>query len=224
MKETDETMHALQAACRSMPNVWDGRSSILEMKEAGSRHWRQMEWMGWYFEFLCEREFQGILSMPGKRYGNTEFDAFGRMSWDFKAHAANTQSHTVITNDTEAIGRTLDDYGFYGLVLAVGMVEYNDEEATFKAWHDQLKGKRSAYEENRIMRGAPSRTRKTEFTLSEIHFICLNEDMLSEISGSFQEGLRNADGSPRRPKVTINIRRIPDAALISTESFDSSTG
>ena len=220
MKETDVTIHALQAACRRMPAVWDGRSSILEMKQAGYPHWRQMEWMGFYFQYLCEREFQGILSMPGKRYGRTEFDAFGQMSWDYKAHAANTQRHTVITNDTEAITKTLDDYGYYGLVLAVGMVEYNDEEATFKFWHDRLKGEMSVYEENRIMRGAPSRTRKTEFALSEIHFICLNEDMLSECSGSFQEGLRNADGSPRRPKVTINIRRIPEAALIATESFD----
>lgn len=72
-----------------------------------------MEWVGWYFEFLCQREFQDILQMPGRKYGRTEFDAFGQMSWDFKAHAANTQSHTVIVNDTEAIENTLDDSEFF---------------------------------------------------------------------------------------------------------------
>jgi len=219
MLETDVTIQALRDACRRMPSVWDGRESILEMKEAGSRQWRQMEWMGWYFEFLCQREFPGILSMPGKKYGNTEFDAFGKMSWDFKAHAANSQRHDVITNATDAVGQTLNDYGHYGLVLAVGVVEYNDEEKTFKAWHDQLKGKRSKYEENRIMEGRPSRARKTEFVLSEIHFICFDAEMLKMCSASFQENMRNADGSPRRAKVMVKIPKIPNEAIVATETF-----
>lgn len=36
----------LQIASRRMPNLWDGRASILEMKDAGYAHWKQMEWMG----------------------------------------------------------------------------------------------------------------------------------------------------------------------------------
>ena len=219
MLESSATIQAMRSACRRMPNVWDGRASIIEMKESDYPHWKQMEWMGWYFQFLCEREFRGILNIPGKTYGKTEFDAFGQISWDFKAHVANTQSHTVIVNDTEAIENTLDDYGYYGLVLAIGEVEYNDEERTFKAWHDRLKGAMSAYEKKRINRGAMSRRRKTEFVLSEIHFICLNEKMLNKCSGSFQKGFRNAGGSPRRSKVTINIAQIPDEALVATEDF-----
>ena len=137
MLESTATIKALEAACLCMPRIWDGRKSILEMKKGGSSHWKQMEWMGFYFEFLCKREFRGILQMPGNRYGNTEFDAFGEMSWDLKAHAANTQNHTVILNDTEAIENTMDEHGHYGLVLAIGEVEYNDEDRTFKAWHDK---------------------------------------------------------------------------------------
>ena len=64
-----------------------------------------------------------------------------------------------------------------------------------------------------------SRRRKTEFVLSEIHFICLNDETLSQCSGSFQKGFRNADGSLRRTKVMINIRKIPDVALIATQNF-----
>ena len=219
MLENSATIEALRSACLRMPNVWDGRASIIEMKESGYPHWRQMEWMGFYFQFLCEREFIGILDIPGKRYGNTEFDAFGQISWDFKSHAANTQNHTVIANDTEAIENTLRDYGHYGLVLTIGEVEYNDEKRTFKAWHDRLKGSMSDYEKKRINRGAMSRRRKTEFILSEIHFICLNEEALSECSGTFQNNFRNADGSPRRPKVKIHVDRIPDASLVATETF-----
>lgn len=214
-----EVSQRLQAASLSIPKVWDGRDAILEMKDAGYRHWRQMEWPGWYFQFQCESIFNGILEMPGKKYGNVEFDAFREISWDFKSHTANTASHTIITNDTEAIGRAIDEQGYYGLILAVGEVEYNDEERTFKRWHDELKGGMSAYERRRIARGAMSRRRKTEFVLDRIHILCLNEEMLNVCSGSFQEGFRNADGSPRRSKVTVNVQKVPDEAILITQQF-----
>lgn len=139
-QEIIDTIERLQNASRNMPKIWDGRSAILEMKEAGSKQWRQMEWMGFYFEFLCENHFDAIIDMPGKKYGNTRFDAFREISWDFKTHAANTTNHTVITNDAKAIVNTISDYDYYGVILAIGEVEYNDEEKTFKKWHDELKG------------------------------------------------------------------------------------
>ena len=175
--------------------------------------------MGFYFESLCKTHFEGIIDMPGKRYGKTVFDAFSEISWDFKTHAANSANHTVITNDEEAIVNTISDYGYYGVILAIGEVEYNDEEQTFKKWHDNLKEGISEYEQNRINRGAMSRRRKTEFVLSEIHFASFDAETLSQCGGSFQRGFRNADGRPRREKVTINIRKIPDDALIATREF-----
>ena len=63
-----------------------------------------------------------------------------------------------------------------------------------------------------------SRRRKTEFVLSEIHFVCFDTKTLSQCGGSFQKDFRNADGSPRREKVTVNIQRIPDEALVATEN------
>ena len=213
-----DTVEKLHNASQNMPTVWDGRSSILEMKEGGSTQWKQMEWMGFYFEFLCETRFDGIIDMPGKKYGNTPFDAFCEISWDFKAHAANTTRHDVVTNDVEAIVNTINDYGYYGMILAIGEVEYNDEEKTFKKWHDTLKEKISKYETNRINRGAMSRRRKTEFVLSEIHFICLNNETLDQCSSLYHQG-RNANGKPRPPKFNVNIHKIPDSALIATQEF-----
>ena len=214
-----DTAESLRLASRNIPKIWDGRNAILEMKEGGSKNWKQMEWMGFYFEFLCHMHFDGIIDMPGKKYGNTEFDAFSEISWDFKTHAANSTSHRVITNDAEAIVNTIADYGYYEMILAIGEVEYNDEERTFKKWHDDLKNGISAYEKNRINRGAMSRLRKTEFILSEIHFASFDVEALGECGSSFQKGFRNADGSPRREKVTINIRKVPDDVLIATEIF-----
>lgn len=213
-----DIVEKLQNASRNMPKVWDGRSAILEMKEGGSRQWRQMEWMGFYFEFLCETRFEGIIDIPGKKYGNTTFDAFREISWDFKAHAANTTRHDVVTNDVEAIKNTLNDYEYYGIILAIGEVEYNDEKRTFKQWHDQLKEGVSKYETNRINRGAMSRRRKTEFVLSEIHFICLNSETLDQCSSLYHQG-RNSNGKPRPPKFNVNIQKIPDSALVTTEDF-----
>ena len=213
------TVERLQSASRDMPKIWDGRSAILEMKEGGSTQWKQMEWMGFYFEFLCQTHFEGIVEMPGNQYGKTVFDAFAEISWEFKTHAVNSRSYTVITNDREAIVKTISDYGYYGVIIAIGEVEYNDEDGTFKKWHDALKGGISKYEIDRINRNARPRTRKTEFVLSEIRFACFNAETLSECAGSFQKGFRNADGRPRREKGEINIQRIPDEALVAIQEF-----
>ncbi len=70
-----------------MTKFWDGQDCILEMKESGGRHWRQMEWMGFYFEFCCQKMLQGVMEMPGPKYGKVEFDGFLDIPWDFKTHA-----------------------------------------------------------------------------------------------------------------------------------------
>jgi hypothetical protein len=40
------------------PKHWDGKKCILQMREEGFSHWKQMEWIGFYFQFLCEKIFQ----------------------------------------------------------------------------------------------------------------------------------------------------------------------
>ena len=37
-----------------IPKYWDGRESILEMKESGYPQWKQMEWIGFYFQTLSK--------------------------------------------------------------------------------------------------------------------------------------------------------------------------
>lgn len=197
---------------REVPKVWDGRESVLKMKAAGSRHWRQMEWIGFYFQFLCEKSLEGLLSMPGPKYGNSEFDGLLAIPWDFKAHASNTSSHQIIVNDWEAIETGIVEFGAVGVILAVGEVEYNDEQRTFQQWHNDLKGGKSKYERERIKRGAWSRLRKTCFTLRQISFLRLSEDTLVKC-GSFQTGFRNADGSPRRSKVLIDLEQLQEQTI-----------
>lgn len=177
------------------------------MRDAGSRHWRQMEWMGFYFEFLGERMLADIARIPGPRYGNTSFDCLKEIPWDFKAHATNTSSHTIVVNDREAVERGLEEYDAVGIIVAIGDVTYNDEARTFQHWHEKLKGGISKYTKERIERGAWSRLRKVAMNLKQISFIKIDGDLL-KASGSFQEDFRNADGSPRRVKVTLDLERV----------------
>ncbi len=124
---------------KEIPTHWDGRKSILEMKEAGFNQWKQMEWIGFYFQFLCEKLLQNIMTIPGPKYGNVRFDGFKEMPWDFKAHAINTSHHQIIVNDSEATANAINDYCCVGLILAMGEVEYNDNQRTFQKWHENLR-------------------------------------------------------------------------------------
>ncbi|MCX8064972.1 MAG: hypothetical protein N3G21_07350 [Candidatus Hydrogenedentes bacterium] len=145
--------HIAKYLC-NIPLHWDGREAILEMKNANYPHWRQMEWIGFYFQYLCENTLKNIFEIPGPKYGNVKFDGLYTIPWDFKSHAINTTSHQIITNDSEATSKAIQNYGCVGLILAIGKVEYNDENRRFQKWHEELKGGKSKYEKDRIARGA----------------------------------------------------------------------
>ena len=194
---------------KNIPLVWDGRKSILEMKESGFPHWKQMEWIGWYFQFLCERFLKNIVEIPGPKFGNVRFDGFLKIPWDFKAHAINTSSHQIIVNDSEATAKGIEKFGSVGLILAMGKVEYNDEQRTFQKWHEALKGGKSKYELERIKRGAWSRLRKTEFNLEQISFIKIDDNVLVKC-GSFQRDFRNSNGRSRREKVLLDLEKLDE--------------
>ncbi len=199
-----------------VPKNWDGKKSILEMKNNNSFHWRQMEWMGFYFEFICEKFLKDIMKIPGPKYDNVEFDGFKNIPWDFKTHAINTSSHQIIVNDSVAISKAIEEYGSIGLILALGEVKYNDEKRTFQKWHQKLKGGKSEYEKNRIKRGAWSRLRKVNFELKQISFICITEETL-EKCGAFQNDFRNSNGKLRNQKLLINLEKIEEELIYFLE-------
>ena len=224
LKKIIDPVEKLRLASQSMPKVWDGRESILEMKDTGFEYWRQVEWIEFYFKFLCQKHFAGIIDMPGKKYGNTGFDAFGEISWDFKVQAANTISYDIITNDAEIIADVIHTHGYYGIILAIGNVEY-DEVKTFKKWHDKLRKEVCEYETNRINRGVMSRTRKTAFVLEEIHFIYFDSEALHRCCGLLQDSFGGTGSNrPKRGEIIVDIRKIPDASLIAKEVFYGKVG
>jgi hypothetical protein len=179
------------------------------MKDNNYPHWKQMEWIGFYFQYLCEKKLADIFQFQIPRYGNASFDGLYQIPFDFKSHAINTSSHTVIVNDSEAISQAIKEYECVGVIIALGEVVYNDKERTFQAWHESLKGGLSQYTKDRIARGAWSRLRKCSLYLSQITIIEITDKTLIKC-GSFQEDFRNSDGSPRRSKLTLNLEKMND--------------
>jgi hypothetical protein len=207
-----EVSKNISEVLKNLPTFWDGKEAILEMKEAGFTHWKQMEWIGWYFQFLCEKFLKNIIQILGPKFRNARFDGFLKIPWDFKAHAINTSSHQIIVNDSEAIAKGIENFGSVGLILAMGKVEYNDEERTFQKWHEELKGGKSKYELERIKRGAWSRLRKTKFILKQISFIRIDDNVLVKC-GSFQRDFRNSNGRPRREKVLLDLEKLNEEII-----------
>lgn len=205
---------------KTISKNWDGKKAILEMKNSNFNQWKQMEWIGFYFEFLCQKYLKSIGMEPHKiKYGNTSFDGFLEIPFDFKSHALNTERHEIVINDTEAITKAIEKYGYIITIIALGKVKYNDKNRSFQKWHEKIKGGKSKYELERIKRGAWSRLRKTEFNIQEIIFVKINKGTLDK-SGSFQKNFRNADGSLRRSKIMINLEKLNDEEIIHRIKFE----
>lgn len=210
-------LDSLAEALSKIPTQWEGRKAISEMKDFGYPHWKQMEWIGFYFQFLCDTTLRSIMEIPGPKYNHVEFDGFLKIPWDFKAHpeknAKGKENNNVIVNDRIATRKAIKEFGGAGLILALGEAIYNDQDRSFQVWHQELKGGLSSYEKERIVRKAPSRLRKVAFTLKEIDLILLDETLIKKLS-SFQEGSRNSDGSARNAKILLDIHKIKPAKVI----------
>lgn len=213
-----DTVEKLRLASQNMPKVWGGRKSILEMKDADFKQWQQIEWFEFYFKFLCQKHFGSIIDLSGRIYEDARFDAFHEISWDFKVHATNTTSYNLVANNVETITDTIRNYSYYGIIFAVGNVEY-DKDKTFKKWHDELRKDICEHETNRINTGVMSQTRETTFVLEEIHFICFDSKALDKCCGILQDSFGDTGSKLKRKEIIIDIRKIPNASLVATEIF-----
>jgi hypothetical protein len=209
-EEFKNTAKKIACKLRSLNKKWDGKTSILEMKNNGYNQWRQMEWIGWYFQFLCERELSGLMKIPGNSYGNVTFDAFKNVPWDFKTHIENDQygnkRTVIIINDKAAINNAIEQYEYIGLIIAVGYAKWNDINRTFQKWIEELKGGKSKYEKERIERGARSRLRKVSFNLNDILFVKISNKELGKL-GTYNQG-HNSNGNMRMPKYELDLKNI----------------
>lgn len=201
----------IQLATQRLANLaasWDGKESILKLKEA-NYNWRQMEWWSFYFEYLCFQRLRGQFQIPGDYFGKVKtasFDLKRTINWDIKAKAIKSDDHRSILNDMAAIQQSVEKYGAHGLIVGLCDVEYNDNQRTFQQWHEELKGGKSRYEMERIQRTSISRYRKTRADLREILFLIINKEN-ERFLEIYHQG-RNSNGKPRPPKFMLNYEKI----------------
>lgn len=215
-----EAMSIINGFASGLPEVIDGRAAISEMREGGSRHWKQMEWIGFYPEFWFEQNLAGPLGMStGPTFGNITFDLAGDGVWDLKSHSSSASPWSPL-NDVEAVEECIQTHGGVGFILVSGPCTY-DEDGSFKAWHDALKGKKSPYQEKNEALGVKSRRRKTSFAPHEFlafGFNSMDSLALAHRNGwikGFQEGMKNSNGTKRRAKIMVDTMSIPDSAIIA---------
>ncbi|MFN8589822.1 MAG: hypothetical protein U0031_00080 [Thermomicrobiales bacterium] len=59
-----EDIDILQRSLATLPVSWEGREAVLQLKDA-NYHWKQMEWLGFYFEWLARARLQGEFQIQG---------------------------------------------------------------------------------------------------------------------------------------------------------------
>ncbi len=214
MQPSDTALAIAKALAADLLGRWDGKQCIEYLKDA-DYNWKQMEWIGWYFE-LRAKEILGrsLGGGVGPSVGNVTIDyAVKGEPWDFKAHPTKPKDGWMYLNDVEAVDTCALHFGGIGWIIAVGEAEY-DTDGTFKQWHDELKGEPSEYERERFARGAPSRRRKRSFNCT--HFLIAKVESPNQINDAMEAGLlsarmqsgqRNSNGRPRRAKYGIHMTR-----------------
>ena len=221
--QLSEAETLVSAVRSSLPSQIMGKIAIEVMRAEGSAHWRQMEWIGFWFEHIVERQvIPKTGGARGPKYGHTEFDFQRNHVWDLKVHLDG--SDWLILNDQEAVNSCLDDHSGLGYLIVEGSAEF-DVDGEFKSWHDMMKGGTSTYEKERVLRGAISRRRKTSFKPNRVLAIWIPSaaDASKAVKDGwlkgFQEGMRNSDGNMRRAKFQIRLDMVPQQYILVDEKF-----
>ena len=216
---TEEAVAVADLLATILPKHIDGRDAVKEMQESGCRNWRQMEWPGFWVECRVEQHLDKLPGLSrGPTYGNVVFDLEMRHVWDLKTHSETSSSITPL-NDQEAVINCIQDRGGLGYIIVNG-VPTPDVDGSFKRWHDETKGKKSAYVLENEARGASSRQRKAAFTFKSIQCVWIRDQAVLRqalIDGwltGFQEGMRNSNGTSRRAKFSLDLSKIPGSVVL----------
>jgi hypothetical protein len=200
----------LKSALAGLPKEWDAKSCMMEMKKNGCKNWKQNEWIGWYFQYLCETKLKSIFNMPGTKYGNVVFDGAAEgINFDFKAHSwygknRNIQSKTIL-NDIIAMEESIKENSTHGLLVALLDCSY-DHTGEFKTWYEKIKGPASAYVKSGRISGRRQRMLKTNAKVIKYLVLTITAENIKKLQINKQG--KNSNGKPRLPKYTINFSEL----------------
>ena len=202
----------------------DGKDAIQEMKADDFPGWQEVEWAGYHIKYLvqktCEEKLPGKI-LPydqGKRHL-----VKGNYVWDprFSSH----DKTDVILGDVDEYGEIIKKNGGIG-VLVVDAAATPDTHENFRRWQEEQKGKLSEYSIRREIEGRPARERKSAYMIRKIfaYFFTLDNLQKGVIDGwaddTFQQSMRNADGSSRNSKYRLKINLVPSEYLLLIKNFN----
>lgn len=195
----------------------DGRESIMSMHDdeaaTGVRtNWRQMEWFGWYSEFLANglhdvTRSRRRFSTGSGSWMNFDYE-YDSMLFDLKT--ATSSNGKTITNDLHAIREAITLDGVMTFVVVHG-TPVMDDDGSFMQWHDALKGKQTVYERASRANGRPRRMRKAAIVLDAVKIYRLDANAVAAMP-IMRQG-RNENGRPRPVKMLLDESAITPAAI-----------
>lgn len=205
-----------------VPYWVDGKEAIKEMRAADYPRWQEVEWAGYYIKYLIQKSIEA--KSEGKIRGRMQqkWHFFsGDYIWDVRFHA---DGDKVILGDVDGYLEVTEKNNGIG-VLIVDALAGPDWNREFRDWHEEFKGGPSQYTSERERDGRPVRIRKFNFFIKKIlsYYFPYGDFQRGIEDGwvkTFQEGMRNANGSPRNPKYRLIPHKIPEEYLLTIRNFN----
>ena len=205
----DEEISALEKILKAeTPKKMDGKTAVMEMKDAGHSKWRETEWQGFYFEFKVLPKLIAAYGGGPKKVFRTVFDYSLIRTWDMKVHSipnSNSKVHGCQLNDASSIDEAVRQTGF-GLILLNGIPDLDLE---FTRWHKKFRGSGD---------GEPRRLLKKSFRPESIDiFYIPNEKRLEKAKQEkeliyFRQG-KQPTGEARNIKYSLDAKRALESDL-----------
>ena len=201
---------------------WDGKEAILEMQKNNYNQWKQMEWAGFYLQYVIKTYNENHFIIPGKTINKTTFDAHWISSntpIDVKFHSncdsKGKHNQRIPLNDCLAMDEAIDAYNSVGLLVLFGNPVY-DESGEFKIWHDSVKGEKSNYVKQAELENKKSRVRKVFINLTHVNYYLIDKTNVHLLDG-FQKGMVNSNGNLRNEKYSLDMKKISPKYTIDVD-------
>lgn len=179
-----EEIKSFKSALSSLPTSWDAKECILELKEANYT-WKQFPWSYFYFEYKLKQALQDLYQFPGdNHYDRLAFNLKSSINWDCIVKSIKYDDPLVTLNYKPAIERSVKEYGYHGVILAMCDIEYHRDKDGFFEWHANLYGGKVEYTDNPF-----NQYISTTAELKEICYIVIAKDQV-DVLGYYREQIR----------------------------------
>lgn len=199
----------------SIDTYWDGIDCYQEMIDNDFNQKFQPEWPGFYLEYLLssylkENDQTGVIQYKqNKKKDDIDLDlefplipAFG----DLKCHSIGGSA--IPGNDYETIMKVIEDYAIYYVVCD----------------HDTIKDKDMGYETTKFWNTVQNKDDLMSYHSKVKGAVQLKNYMVLEINkynarylAEFQKGFVNSNGKPRRSKIMIKKKDLPNFVVYKHE-------